>query len=352
MKISLFNLYKQNYFIHTKFNKIFKKLLNNQNYILGKETKKFESNLCKAMKAKFSLATSSGTAALELALRAINIKPGDEIITTSFSWLSTAGAVCNVGAKPVFADVCKDTFLLDHNLVEKKISNKTKAIIVVSLFGLSPNFQKFKKIAKKHNIFLIDDAAQSFGSTYRNKGKTSYADIVTTSFYPTKILGGMGDGGAIFTNNKIIFEKTKLIRNHGIKNNESILVGSNFRFDSFKSSLLNLKIKPCIKGIQIRKKIASIYKNKLNKIVKFQKFSEDHVFNYFCILVEKRNLLKKFLEEKGIEVKIYYQKPIHMHSAYKYLKTKKLINTDYLSTRILAIPMHPYSTKKEINYVC
>ena len=297
---------------------------------------------------------SSGTSAIEVGLKALGIKSGDEVITTSFTWVSTSEAIVNVGAKPIFIDIKKDNFLIDENLIEKKISKKTKAILTVSLFGSPVNIQKISKIAKKYGLYLIDDGAQSFGSKIGKKSICDFVNLYTTSFFPTKILGCFGDGGAIFTNNKQLDEKFKSISNHGKLNGRFKFIGNNFRFDTIQAVVLKEKIKDLKQNISHRRRIAYAYKKNLSKKIHHQIHDRDHVFNYYSILLNNRKKILKILKKNKISTKIYYEKPIHKEIVYKKYFNKKtfLPITEEISKKILSLPIYPGLKSAQIKFIC
>ena len=210
MKVDFANLQLQYQTYKKKIDESIQSVLNKSNYILGNEVQILEQELQKFTGAKYAITCSSGTDALLLALMAIDIKPGDEVITTPFTWISTAEMIALLKATPVFVDIEPDTFNINANLIEAAITKKTKAIMPVSLYGQPPDISLIKKIAKKYKLKVIIDGAQSFGSTYKNKSDSSLGDISITSFFPSKPLGCYGDGGAVFTNNKEIANKIKL----------------------------------------------------------------------------------------------------------------------------------------------
>ena len=222
------------------YSKAFLKLLKSGQFIQGKEVFEFEKDLKNFIGAKYATTVASGTDALIVSLMALGIKPGDEVITTSFSWLSSTQSILMVGATPRFVDIDLRNMLIDEELIEEKINENTKAIMVVSLFGTMNNFTNLKKISRKFNIPLIEDAAQSFGSSRNGHFSCNSADISCTSFFPTKSLGGLGDGGAIFTNNFSLYEKARMIKLNGQSiRNRSSMMGYNARIDTLQAVFKN-----------------------------------------------------------------------------------------------------------------
>ena len=328
------------------------KVLNHGNFIMGKEVLSLEKKLKKITKSKYCITVSSGTDALLISLMSLNIKPGDEVITTSFSWISTAEVIVNLGAKPVFIDVDNDTGLIKENLIKKMINKKTKALIIVSLFGQIPNIDYINSICKKKGIPVIEDAAQSFGSKYKNKYSCNLTTIGCTSFFPTKNLGCYGDGGAIFTNNDKIQKACRQIRLNGKNDNGNFVkIGIQGRLDTLQASILISKLKSFRKELKLRKNFASKYINAFNiysskiKIIGSDKFNSNS-WPSFNILIKNRNKLKKFLERNNVLTKIYYNKPMPMHSPYSKFKKTTLNGAKNISKNILSIPFGPYLNYK------
>ena len=318
------------------------------NFIMGKETTELEYKLKKFTNSKYCITVSSGTDALLISLMSLNIKPGDEVITTSFSWISTAEVIVNLGAKPIFIDVDHNTGLIKENLIKKMITKKTKAVIIVSLFGQIPNINHINSICNKNNIPVIEDAAQSFGSKYKNKYSCNLTTIGCTSFFPTKNLGCYGDGGAIFTNSYKIQKACKEIRLNGKNNyNNFVRIGVQGRMDTIQASILIAKLKSFKKELKLRKIFAAKYLKAFSKnqpkikIVGSEKFNSSS-WPTFNILVKNRDKLKKFLEKKNILTKIYYNKPMPLYSPYSKFKKTKINGAKNISKNILSLPFGPY----------
>ena len=356
-----FNNLRKQYSIN-KFliNKYILKVLSHGQYILGPEVLKLENTLKKYVNTKYSLSVSSGTDALLMSLMALEVGKNDEVITSSFAYISTIEVIALLGAKPVLIDVDVETALIDTNLLEKNITNKTKAIIPVSLFGQIPNFSLINKIAKRNgNIAVIEDGAQSFGSTFKSKKSCSLSTIGITSFFPSKALGCYGDGGAIFTNNKPLFSKLKQIRVHGQSfKDHHVRNGIQGRMDTIQCAIILAKFKLFKKELIQRKKISNRYKQffKLQNCKKIKLLKENPLVNsnyyQFCLVVENRKDLIKFLRIKKIPFNIYYPKPLNMHKPYKSFSTKNdNKNSSYLSKRIISLPMSAYLSKKDQNYI-
>tara|TARA_B100001250_G_scaffold287706_1_gene249527 strand:- start:484 stop:1575 length:1092 start_codon:yes stop_codon:yes gene_type:complete len=354
MKINLVK--NENKFFEKNLFKSFKKNLNTAKFILGPDVQKLEKNLCLYTGSKNCITTSSGTDALLLSLMVINIKPGDEIITTPFTWISNAEVIRLLGAKIVFADIDKDTFNINPELVNKKITKKTKAIIAVSLFGQCADLFGLKKICKRNKIYLIEDAAQSFGAKINQSFSCNVADISCTSFFPTKILGCLGDGGACFTNNQTIAKKIKMLRNHGKDNKgEFKFIGINGRLDTIQASFLISKLKKLNILIKNRINSAKLYNKNLKPLNKYietpyinKKFLS--VYSQYTIKVNyKRNKLFKYLKSKNIDVKIFY-KPIYKNQAYKTINSNFKI-CEEVSKKVISLPMSSSISKSHQLYI-
>ena len=333
------------------------KVLNHGNFIMGKEVLSLEKKLKKFTKSKYCITVSSGTDALLISLMSLNIKPGDEVITTSFSWISTAEVIVNLGAKPVFIDVDNDTGLIKENLVKKIINKKTKALIIVSLFGQIPNIDYINSICKKKGIPVIEDAAQSFGSKYKNKYSCNLTTIGCTSFFPTKNLGCYGDGGAIFTNDDSLAEECKAIRIHGTKTDRynSERIGLNGRFDSIQAAVVLEKLTIFDEELEMRNKVNSHYQKYLNNAQYLPKdYQSAHaLFSVVLGTKTKRDDLVDRLSKREIPSVIYYKFPIHLMKAFSYLGYKEgcLPISEQLSKTIVSLPMHPYLALDDIDYI-
>ncbi|RPG55936.1 MAG: DegT/DnrJ/EryC1/StrS aminotransferase family protein [Flavobacteriales bacterium TMED235] len=298
---NLISQYKKN---KKNIDKSINQVLRDGNFIMGKEIYNLEEKLKKITNSKYCISVSSGTDALLISLMSLNIKPGDEVITTSFSWISTAEVIVNLGAKPVFIDVDPNTGLIKESLIEKMITKKTKAVIIVSLFGQIPNMNYINSICNKKKIPVIEDGAQSFGSKYKNKYSCNLTTLGCTSFFPTKNLGCYGDGGAIFTNSYKLQKACKEIRLNGKnKYNNFVRIGVQGRMDNLQASILLAKLKSFRKELKYRKYFADKYIKALKiyfpkiKIVGADNFYSSS-WPSFNIIVKNRDKLKKIFRKK------------------------------------------------------
>ena len=329
-------------------------VISQASFIMGPEILELESKLSDYVGSK-ALTTGSGTHSLEIALRALKIGPGDEVITTPFTWISSAEVINLVGATPVFVDIKLNDMNIDEDLINKKITKKTKAIIVVNLFGQAPDYRKIKKNIP-NRITIIEDAAQSFGASQRSKKSCNLADIGCTSFFPAKPFGCFGDGGALFTNKKSLYKNMKAIRTHGgVKRHNHTHVGTNGRLDNIQAAVLLAKFKYFDAEVEARENLAKYYISKLSKyydIPEVLNFNTS-VFAQFCLLHPNRDKVMAHLKSNNIPTAIYYPKTIYEQPVYKYLghTHKDFPNAYYASRNIFSIPMHPFLTKKDQNKI-
>ena len=356
MKIDFANLQFQYQKYKKKIDKNFQSVLNKSNYILGKEVEILEKKLEKFTGAKYTITCSSGTDALLLALMAMDIQPGDEVITTSFTWISTGEMIALLKAKPVFVDIEPDTYNINTNLIEKAITKKTKIIMPVSLFGQPGDLDAIQSLANKYKLKVIIDGAQSFGSTYKNKTDSNLGDISITSFYPSKPFGCYGDGGAIFTNKKSYAEKLKMLRTHGqSQRNYHKYIGIGGRLDTIQAAILLAKLETFSKELINRQKVAEYYTKNLFDILKtpFIKKNRKSTWAQYTIRVEKRDSFQKKLKKKGIPTSVFYPIPLHLQECFKYLNYKKgdFLVSEKVAKEVISLPMNPFLTKQQINYV-
>ena len=348
-----------------------KKVIDHGKYILGPEVKQLEEKLASYLGVKHCVGVSSGTDALLIALMAVGINPGDEIITTPFSFFATAETIVLLGAIPVFVDIDPTTYNLDPLKIEYAISRKTKAIVPVSLYGQPANFKEINTIAKRHNLAVIEDGAQSFGSTHHNKKSGNLSTIGTTSFFPSKPLGGYGDGGACFTNDDNFARKMREISLHGqIKRYDHLNIGINGRLDTLQAAILLSKIKVFDKEIILRQKIAKRYDDifKDNPLIVTPHISDYNtsVYAQYTIQVNKRDEIIDFLNTKSIPSAVHYpillsdqdalkakskRNPFKKIFSKKKFKSYKLMNASSICKNVLSLPMHPLLSEVDQDYI-
>ena len=321
-------------------------------FINGPIVKEFSQNLSNFLNVKHVIPCGNGTDALQIALMALELKPGDEIICPSWSYISTAETASLFGIKPVFCDVDRYTFNMTAENIEKLINKKTKAIIPVHLYGQSCDMEPILMLASKHKLKVIEDNAQAIGCEYTfSNGEKKYTgtigDIGTTSFYPTKNLGAYGDGGAIFTNDDKLAKKIKMIANHGqSKKYHHKIIGCNSRLDSIQAEVLNIKLKYLNNYNQARNLMAENYNKAFKSVEQLQipelNKNSTHVYHQYTLKVlnGKRDDLMKYLEQNEIETRVYYPIPVHKQKAFSNYSNISLINTDELATSCLSLPIH------------
>lgn len=326
-------------------------------YIMGQEVESLEEDLAHFSGSKYAITCSSGSSALLLALMALGIKAGDEVITTPFTFIATAEMIALLGVKPVFADISLEDYNIDCERIEDKITPKTKAILAVSLYGQPPCLEKLEKLAKKHNLKLILDGAQSFGAEYQNKKDSTFGDIATTSFFPAKPLGCYGDGGAVFTQDEDLAAKIKSLRLHGEKKRYvHQYIGIGGRLDAIQAVVLRVKLKYFSEDIQNRIRVAKLYEEGLkncNVILPSILAGRKSVFAQYTLRVRNRENLQEKLKQEGIPSAIHYPLGLHLQECFGYLGYKKgdFPNTELASKEVLSLPMNPYLTSQEIQKI-
>jgi UDP-2-acetamido-2-deoxy-ribo-hexuluronate aminotransferase len=320
-------------------------VLDHGQYIMGPEVKELEDRLSVYTGAKHCITVASGTEALLISLMAIGIKPGDEVITTPFSFIATVEVIVLLGAKPIFVDIEPDTCNINAALIEAKITDKTKAIMPVSLYGQPADMDEINAIAKKYDLVVIEDAAQSFGATYKGKKSCNLSTIGCTSFFPSKPLGCYGDGGAIFTNDDALAQAMREIRAHGqSKRYVHTRVGVGGRMDTLQCAIVLAKLERFDWEIDQRIKIGAEYNKLLSNKIKTvkQKTDRTSVFAQYTVFVENRDKVQAALKEKGIPSAVHYPIPMHVQSAYKELCCPECCPVaDMASAIVISLPMHP-----------
>lgn len=358
MKIDFANLQYQYQLYKNEIDEAIQNVLNKSNYIMGEEVTQLEKSLEEFTGARYAISCSSGTDALLLAMMALDIKPGDEIITTPFTFIASSETIALMGAIPVFVDIDEKTYNIDPKLIEEKITSKTKAIMPISLYGQPADMESIQNIANKHNLKVIVDGAQSFGSTFNGKTDSYLGDVSTTSFFPAKPLGCFGDGGAVFTNNEKLSLKIKSLRVHGqSKRYHHKYIGMGGRLDTLQAAVLNVKLKYYQKDLSLREEVASKYtvalKNKVNLVLPFVDNSTTSAWAQYSVRVKKRDEVQSSLKEKGIPTAVHYPVPLHLQECFSYLGYKKgdFPVSEIVSDEIMSLPMNPYISDEEMNYI-
>jgi UDP-2-acetamido-2-deoxy-ribo-hexuluronate aminotransferase len=331
-----------------------KAVLEHGQYIMGPEVEELENILAEYVGVNHCITVGSGTVSLEIALRALNIGPGDEVITVPFSWISSAEVISAVGATPVFVDIEPETFNMNPDLLEEAITENTKAIMPVSLFGQMPDLERINEIAAKHDIAVIEDGAQSFGATRNGKKSCGASLIGSTSFFPAKPLGCYGDGGALFTDDDELAEVMKAIRSHGgVKRHHHTHVGLNGRFDTLQAAVILGKWKHFENEVQARNEIGAKYSELFDGQVKTPVIAEGntHVYAQYTVRVdpENRDKIVAEMKEAGIPIGIYYPKCFHEQPVFEYLGYQygDFPESEKASKEVMSLPMHPFLTEED-----
>jgi dTDP-4-amino-4,6-dideoxygalactose transaminase len=364
-KIVMVDLQKQYHKIKQEIDTAMQEVLNTTAFIQGPQVQQFAEALAKYNNVEYVIPCANGTDALQIAMMALDLKPGDEIILPVHTYVATAEVIALLGLTPVFTEVNTDTFNIDVSQLETKITSKTKAIVPVHLYGQCADMEPLLAIAHKHNLHVIEDTAQALGAVYTFSNGTqmragTMGAIGTTSFFPSKNLGCYGDGGALFTRNKDLAEKIKMMANHGqrIKYHHDV-IGVNSRLDTLQAAILNVKLK-YLNGYELaRNKVASYYDTKLAGIsgleIPRRSANSTHVFHQYTLKIKnnKRDELKKYLEEKEIPTMIYYPVPLHLQKAYKRpgFEEGSFPLTESLSKEVISLPIHTEMHEEQQQYI-
>ena len=330
------------------------RVLNSGWYILGKETAAFEQEFSNYIGARYGIGVGSGTEALHLSLSACGIGPGDEVLTVSHTAVATVAAIELCGAKPKFIDIDDQSFTLAPELIEGAISDHAKAILPVHLYGHPANLKEIIKIAREHDLYVVEDCAQSHGADFEGKRTGAWGDVSAFSFYPTKNLGAIGDGGMVLTNDPELREKIVMLREYGWKQRYiSEIAGLNSRLDELQAAILRVKLPYLDKENTRRRKLASLYNDMLKEsgvVTPQEKGKVKHVYHQYVIKTQKRDELKIYLKNYGVEALIHYPVPIHLQPAYKRLSTPNnyLTVTEDVCNKILSLPVHPQLSEQKI----
>jgi UDP-2-acetamido-2-deoxy-ribo-hexuluronate aminotransferase len=322
-------------------------VLDSGQYIMGDKVRELESVLENYTGSTNCIGVCDGTKALLIAMMALDIKAGDEVIVPAFTFIATASMVALLGAKPVFADINPKTYNLDPNKIEALITKKTKAIIPVSLYGQCADLDTINQIAEKYNLAVIEDGAQSFGATYKKKHSCNLTTIATTSFFPSKPLGCYGDGGAIFTNNAELAQKIKWIRVHGQdKRYHHAVLGLNGRLDTLQAGILLSKMRIFAKEVQLRAQVAQRYDrlfSDLNCTTPFIESENTSVYAQYTLQVANRDGLIEHLKADGIPTAVHYPIPLHKQPIFlEHYHGQDLSISEAVASRVMSLPMHPY----------
>ncbi|MEA3493999.1 MAG: DegT/DnrJ/EryC1/StrS family aminotransferase [Candidatus Margulisiibacteriota bacterium] len=357
MKIPFVDLRAQYRLIKEELDSAIKRVIDNTSFIMGEEVRSFENEFAKYCEAKYAIGVSSGTDALHLALLACGVGAGDEVITVPNTFIATTEAISHCGAKPVFVDIDPKTFNIDVSNIEEKITDKTKAILPVHLYGQPADMDPIMEIARKHGLKVIEDAAQAHGAGYKGKRVGNLGDACCFSFFPGKNLGAFGDGGAVVTNNGEIAKKVRLLRNHGREAKyEHLVEGFCKRLDALQAAILRVKLKSIEEWTNKRRQAAKLY----NELLKNDKIATplkldaaDPVYHLYVIRIHNRDGVKNKLEEKGIASGVHYPVPLHLQPAYRHLGHKEgdFPHTEKAAQEILSLPIYPEISREQIEYI-
>ena len=357
IQVPLLDLRAQYETIRPEVDDAIRKIMESCGFIGGPEIKGLEEEIARYSQSAHAVACASGTDAILMALWTLGIGPGDEVISPAYTFFATAGTIANNGATPVFVDVDPKTFNIDVHLLEKAITPRTKAVVAVSLFGQCCDIPAIKAICYKHQIYLIEDAAQSIGSEWEGKRSGSMCDFGTFSFFPSKNLGGAGDGGMVVTQNAELAEKLRLLCNHGAKPKYyHSLVGTNSRLDALQAAILRVKLRHLDRWSEKRAKNAALY-NQLFEGSKvgtpFHDPRTRHIYNQYIIRVANRDGLKAHLGEKNIGCEVYYPVPLHVQKCFAHLgyKAGDMPVSEQAAAETLALPIYPELLDEQIRYV-
>ncbi|MCT7487126.1 DegT/DnrJ/EryC1/StrS family aminotransferase [Aliarcobacter cryaerophilus] len=358
MKIDFANLQYQHELYKEEIENAILKVARNCNFIMGDEVQELEKNLEEFTGAKYAITCSNGTDALLLSMMALDIKSGDEVITTPFTFIATAETIAFLGVKPVFVDIDEKTYNIDPTKIEAAITPKTKAIIPVSLYGQPADMDSIQAIANKYNLKVIIDGAQSFGSTYNGTKDSALGDISTTSFFPAKPLGCYGDGGAVFTNDEELAIKMKSLRLHGqSKRYHHKYIGIGGRLDTIQATVLNVKLKYYEKDLALRQEVASKYtkvlETKSNLILPYGDKKATSAWAQYSVRIKNRDEVQEKLKVAGIPTAVHYPMPLHLQECFEYLGYKKgdFPISEIVSEEIMSLPMNPYVSDEQIKYI-
>lgn len=355
MKVDFSNFIKMHDEIIDEIKETVNKVIDSNYFIKGPYTSKFEEDFASYCGVNYCVGVGNGLDAITLALRAIGIGPGDEVIVPSHTFIATVLAISSTGATPIFVEPNEKDYTIDVNKIEEKITNKTKAIIAVHLYGQCANMDPVMEIAKKHNLKVVEDAAQAHGATYKGKKAGALGDIAAFSFYPGKNLGAMGDAGCVTTNDRLLAERVRKLGNYGsIEKYNHEMKGVNSRLDEMQAAILDVKLKYLDKWNERRNYIANRYLTEIkNDLVTLPYVNENnyHVWHLFVIRINNRDKFQEYLKGLGISTLIHYPKAIHQQKAYEELNSLDYHLATEFAKSVISLSMYYGLTDEEIEYV-
>lgn len=357
MEIQMVDLKMQYRRIKPEIDAAIQRVIDSGQFIMGKEVYEFEKAVAQYLKTSHAVGCASGTDALQIALMALGVGPGDEVITTPFTFVATVETIALLGARPVFVDVEEDTFNINHSKIESAVTKKTKVIIPVHLYGQPAEMDPILEIAREHNLRIVEDAAQAVGAEYRGRRVGGIGDVGCISFFPSKNLGAFGDAGMMVTNNSELAERLRMISLHGGKIKYSHdLVGLNSRLDTIQAAILNVKMKYLEEWHGARRQAAATYNALLPDsgvaLPRVRPYNR-HIFHQYTIRVRNRDALSKHLKQKEIPHAIYYPVPMHLQPAFRFLGYREgdFPVSERLAKEVLSLPMHTELTVSQLEYI-
>jgi dTDP-4-amino-4,6-dideoxygalactose transaminase len=342
--------------IQHEISEAIRRVFNSGRFVLGDEGAAFETEFSSYVGAKYGIGVNSGSDALFLALKALGIDKNSEVITVSHTFVSTVDSIARCGATPVFVDVEPDTYCIDTAKIEEKITERTKAILPVHLYGHPAHLDEVLKIATHYDLSIVEDACQAHGAEYKGKRVGSFGDVACFSFYPAKNLGACGDGGMVTTNESSLAERIKLLRNYGqSRKYHHDLVGINSRLDELQAAILRVKLSRLDEWIETRRRLAELYKELLEHadvVLPFENTYAKHAYHLFVVRLAERDKCQRLLQKKGIQTLIHYPIPVHKQKAYTgFESAKDLSVTEVICNEILSLPLYPSLTDEEVTYI-
>lgn len=355
--VPMLDLSRQHDALRDDFARVFHEVVDAGAFILGPYVERFERSLADYVKTRHALGCSSGTDALMVVMMALGIGPGDEVITTPFTFFSTAGCIARLGATPVFVDINPQTYNLQVKAIEGAITEKTKAIVPVHLFGLPADMMRIMEIAEAYRLYVVEDAAQAIGASVDGRPVGSIGHAGTLSFYPTKNLSALGDAGAVVTSDDALAEKTARLRSHGLSDSYTFEeVGGNFRLDGLQAGLLNEKLRHIESYNEARRRLAAYYDTEFERLpigTPFEVPSRRHVYHQYTIRVHgganQRRALMEHLRASGVGCRVYYEKALHLQPCFESLGYRRgsLPEAEAAADEVLSLPIFPEMTQEE-----
>lgn len=357
MQVRMVDLQRQHQQLAQELESVVLETLRGGYYVMGQRHAQFESEMADLCQSKHAIGVNSGTDAIKLALRAVNIGPGDEVITTPFTFVATIEAICLLGARPVFVDIDPETFNLDPNLMEAAITPRTKAILPVDLYGQIADMKRIKEISDARGLKVIEDAAQSIGALHHDRPIGAFAHAATLSFFPTKNLGAAGDGGMVVTDDDEIADRIKSLRVHGTVGGTYYYndIGYTSRLDEIQAAILSVKLAKLKEWNERRRYHASLYRTLLANSGIALPYVEPfnyHIYHQFTIRHPDRDGLKDWLKERGVDSAVYYPVPLHVQNAYRSLgyQPGQFKRSEEAALQVLSLPIHAQLTEDQITY--